>query len=52
MEKQDEPKPKYIPLREQGCETSMLYERIAALKDENERLRNEVRSLRQLLESK
>lgn len=45
-------RPKYIPVREEACEVSMLYTRIAELKDYNEKLLVEVKSLRQLLENK
>lgn len=48
----EQKKPKYIPVREEACEIAMLYKRIDELKEQNERLRVEVRSLQQLVESK
>lgn len=49
---EEEKKPRYIPIREQADEVTMLYARLAELKDENEKLRAEVRNLRILMQGK
>lgn len=52
MDKEEVKKPRYIPIREQADEITMLYARLAELKDENEKLRAEVRNLRILMQGK